>query len=514
MGTPLWAVASAYRSEPAWKFYPPRDPRVFGAFAGAVAARYGEGGAFWREHPDIDPLPIAAIELWNEANMHWAFRPEPDPVRYAAMVGSATYEINRVDPRVVALVGGLDPRDDIPNSTMGMRTFLDRMFAAGARPEAIAVHSYGSSGAEVFPGIAKLRGWMDRNGLTEAPIYVTEWGYPDERFTADSMRGLEEGPRGALLRTITSELSRSDCGVAEVHPHTWDSDESYVNQYSAFNTQRARYLGLAQPLPAPATGFEVFGETEELGRTSRELLGLEGSPAREAVHICGRAAPDRDGDRVEDQHDYAPLDAAAQSAPETSRPAPYEPPSLRPGEFATGRTVGTRMGTWDGSPVPDLDVLRWEHCSASGDDCRALPDSSGASLALPDVTGGRRVRAVVRARNAQGDASATTPLSDVVGFAPRKVTAPYLGGTFKSGKTVWMHPGTWEHVPHSHSILYQWYHCAAGYTNCRTIGGPGAENTLVLSVAHANRYIMGTITLTNAWGSAGAAAFGSKVTLF
>ena len=40
----------------------------FVAFAAAFAARYGVGGTFWAQNPQLSYLPVTQFEVWTEAN--------------------------------------------------------------------------------------------------------------------------------------------------------------------------------------------------------------------------------------------------------------------------------------------------------------------------------------------------------------------------------------------------------------------------------------------------------------
>ena len=105
--SPAWASgASTLRSDSLW--LPPRSPVAHGAFAAAVAARYGVGGAFWRENPHLPRYLPAGIELWNEENSSvFSGNEPPNPAAYAAMIKAAYTSIKQADPRMTVLVGGL-----------------------------------------------------------------------------------------------------------------------------------------------------------------------------------------------------------------------------------------------------------------------------------------------------------------------------------------------------------------------------------------------------------------------
>ena len=57
-------------------FSPPANLHDYAAFARAFAKRYGRGGDFWRERPEVPLVPITSYEIWNEPNaqMFWRHR--------------------------------------------------------------------------------------------------------------------------------------------------------------------------------------------------------------------------------------------------------------------------------------------------------------------------------------------------------------------------------------------------------------------------------------------------------
>src|SRR5262249_60039960 len=105
---PPGGAGGASTSRNDWSPLPPRQPAAYGAFAAAVAARYGRGGTFWQDHPHLPRYLPAGIELWNEENLSrfWGNQ-VPSPPVYAAMVKAAYTSIKRVDPAMTVLIGGL-----------------------------------------------------------------------------------------------------------------------------------------------------------------------------------------------------------------------------------------------------------------------------------------------------------------------------------------------------------------------------------------------------------------------
>ena len=69
-----WAAAAEGNTKS-----PPRDDAAFAAYAGALAARYGAGGSFWRAHPGLPNLPVTAFEIWNEPDCPRSGARRPTP---------------------------------------------------------------------------------------------------------------------------------------------------------------------------------------------------------------------------------------------------------------------------------------------------------------------------------------------------------------------------------------------------------------------------------------------------
>ena len=79
----------------------------YAAAARAVAERYGPGGSFWREHPELPPRPIKTWEIWNEQNSIAYWCPKPDPGTYAELFAHAATQIKEIQPEARVITGGL-----------------------------------------------------------------------------------------------------------------------------------------------------------------------------------------------------------------------------------------------------------------------------------------------------------------------------------------------------------------------------------------------------------------------
>ncbi|HWE08011.1 MAG TPA: hypothetical protein VG325_01575 [Solirubrobacteraceae bacterium] len=128
------------------------------------------------------------------------------------------------------------------------------------------------------------------------------------------------------------------------------------------------------PVPSPAAGFAVSSQ----------------------LPICGvRAAP---------------------GAP-TSTVVPAIADITTPGAWAAGDRLTASTGGWE--PDALAYSYQWQHCDATGTDCTDVHGATANTYVLSAAELGGAVRAVVRATNASGSASASSVLS---GAGPRTVS--------------------------------------------------------------------------------------------
>jgi hypothetical protein len=239
---------------------PPGAERVpdYGAFAGALARRYGRGGSFWRLHPRLRPLPVHAYEIWNEPNVE-RFWPDQSyaPERLAAMYGAARVEIEAVDPAARVVVGGL--------SAVGVDAFLSRMVQS--RPElpaeldAVGFHPYGGgNGAGLgttYARIRTLRSVLDRLVPDRSvPIEITETGW--------AVPWVPERWRATRLRRLARELPRSNCNVTRFIVHTWTTSNrgSSSEDYFGIARRNGKLSASGRAFRDGVRGMERRGATQ------------------------------------------------------------------------------------------------------------------------------------------------------------------------------------------------------------------------------------------------------------
>jgi urease accessory protein UreF len=164
------------------------DPADFAAFAAEVAQRYqGE---------------ISAYEVWNEPNSYKSWSPAVDPVAYTNVLKAAYTAIKGADPNATVVAGVLGAVITAGGLTMDPVTFVQTMYANGAKGffDAISYHPYNYSKtfAEQNPSflsplqmLLKMRQTMLANGDDLLRIWASEYGLPTY-LNADQVQAYQD----------------------------------------------------------------------------------------------------------------------------------------------------------------------------------------------------------------------------------------------------------------------------------------------------------------------------------
>jgi hypothetical protein len=187
-GTPPW-VAGQPRVEPVRSGW---ASRAWAAFLRAAVRRYGAGGYFWRENPELPYFPVRDWEVWNEENIV-TFSADSDPQRFARLLRISGRAIHGADPGAKAILGGLfgRPLQVPPNVSSG--DFLNRVYRAGEVKryfDGVALHPYVADAGAMRPQILNLRRVMRKHHDAGTPLYVTELGWGSDSYQTRWERGL------------------------------------------------------------------------------------------------------------------------------------------------------------------------------------------------------------------------------------------------------------------------------------------------------------------------------------
>jgi hypothetical protein len=200
---------------PAWAAGPgtqlaPAHYGDFVSFAAAFAARYGAGGTFWAQNPQLPYLPVEQFEVWTEANSSNFWTGTPNPAEYLKVLEPLTAAVHAVDPsgQVLASIGW-----------QNFQSYVTQLYQLGGKGsfDGIGWHPY----APDTPGIVllteELRSTLEAQGDPNLPIFATEVGQPDAAsgpgaaFAYDGP--VSDAARAATLSLAGDALAHGDCGV-------------------------------------------------------------------------------------------------------------------------------------------------------------------------------------------------------------------------------------------------------------------------------------------------------------
>ena len=197
-------------------FAPPAGDSDFASFVSAFARRYGPSGSFWSEHPELPKLPTTTYGIWNEpSNPNFWRGPEATPARYMRLYLAARAAIRSADPQARVVTAGLLDSGSIDGDAY-LRAMLDSAPAARGQIDAVGWHPYVGDVGAIVASIGRARTTLDRYGLTNASIEVSEVGWWRTGFTATQ--------RAGWLRHLAATLPYAAMKVTRLMPYAWTGD--------------------------------------------------------------------------------------------------------------------------------------------------------------------------------------------------------------------------------------------------------------------------------------------------
>src|SRR4051812_10177965 len=220
-------------TSPAWAAVPPstegsplRDPAAYARFAAAAVRRYGPGGTFWAQHPELQAQPIHGWQIWNEPNFRVFWRPRNWPRPYVALLRAARASIKAVDPTARIVLGGL------PQQSWKA---LEKIYRAGGRTlfDIAAIHPFTSRVTGAVEIVRKGEAVMRRFRDGGKPVWLTEITWPSSHGHTNTGFGYEVTQRVQAQRLAdalrTFAALRRQLRIQRVYWYTWMSpDESRV----------------------------------------------------------------------------------------------------------------------------------------------------------------------------------------------------------------------------------------------------------------------------------------------
>jgi hypothetical protein len=200
---PSWAAGSGTQMIPA-------HYGDYTAFAAAFAARYGDGGTFWQQNPQLPYLPVEDFEVWNEANSANFWSGSADPAAYAQVLVAASAAIHAVDPsaQVLASIGW-----------QNFQAYVSELYKLGVKGQVqgIGFHPYAPDAFGIVLLTEELRATLASAGDPGLPIYEDEVGLPDAASPPGAAYAYDgpvsDAARAATLSLTGDALAHGDCGV-------------------------------------------------------------------------------------------------------------------------------------------------------------------------------------------------------------------------------------------------------------------------------------------------------------
>lgn len=192
-GEPTWP-SSRPAKDKSRNLFPPRNPVDYGGFGSALALRYGPNGTFWAANPELPKVPVTSYQLWNEPNFPVYWGGKPNAKAYAKLVIAGAAGIRAVDPNAYIVSAGL------PDSKLGQDPikFARAMLKAGAGSSlnAIGIHPYAQTPAQVLALTRRLRKALNGAGARKLDLWVTEigWAAGGPRTPKRTLPASKQGP--------------------------------------------------------------------------------------------------------------------------------------------------------------------------------------------------------------------------------------------------------------------------------------------------------------------------------
>jgi hypothetical protein len=196
----------------------PANDADYASFAAALAGRYGSGGSFWAEHPELAPYAITTYGIWNEPSYdHFWHGPEATPARYMTLYLAARAAIKAVDPGARVAAGELLDSGGIDGGAY-LRAMLDSVPGARTQIDALAWHPYVGDVDQVLASVANARAILNQYGLSGVPIEITEAGLH---------AGYAPAQRAQWLHDLAMKLPNAGLNVTRFMPFVWTGDPTW-----------------------------------------------------------------------------------------------------------------------------------------------------------------------------------------------------------------------------------------------------------------------------------------------
>jgi hypothetical protein len=197
----------------------------------ALVQRYGRGGTYWTnptlyeaQHPDATPVPVTAVQIWNEQNSPVFWKPRPNPAQYGRLLKISHEAIRAASPSMKILDGGMFFSPAKPTAIHADR-FLQRLYKVKGVKKAFdiaAVHPYAGSIAGVTAQIELMRKVMRKAKDGNTRLWVTEIGWSSRGPKSNPIIKNPKGQARMLTKAFTLlRDKRTQWHIAGVNWYSW-----------------------------------------------------------------------------------------------------------------------------------------------------------------------------------------------------------------------------------------------------------------------------------------------------
>jgi hypothetical protein len=204
-----------------------KQRRGWRSFVGAAVRRYGPGGHFWKEHPQIPNHHFVRWQIWNEQNNFKTRRkPRSTPGQYARLVRISRRATRHVDQGAKLMLGGMfGTPNDSTSPKITAWGFLAGLYRHGLAGDfdSVAIHPYSPGVAGVRYQVKRLHRVMKRHHDGATPLFVTELGWGSDGAHVDHplVKSLK-GQKRLLKRSFRMlRRHRAGWGIGGVYWFTW-----------------------------------------------------------------------------------------------------------------------------------------------------------------------------------------------------------------------------------------------------------------------------------------------------
>jgi hypothetical protein len=202
---------------------PPAGTAGYTAYLQALVARYGPGGSFWAEHPELPARPLRTWQVWNEPQLRYQWNAPGFAQGYGKLLQASYKALKGADPGCTVVLGGAT------NLSWEIIAQLYKQGGIHGFFDVVAVHPYTATPAHVARIVQLVRRVLRAHGDARVPIWVTELGFPASKGRVRSNNTLQTTPRTAAQRLARTynllARRRTDPSllVDRVYWYTWAS---------------------------------------------------------------------------------------------------------------------------------------------------------------------------------------------------------------------------------------------------------------------------------------------------